>query len=209
MQIKNLKKRHSFFIFIIYTRYLIGSAYIFASIIKIKGKRFTTVSGENEPFNTAFHFFETLYQSGIYWKFIGVAQLLAGVLLVTQRYAKLGALICLPISLNIFMITISYNFGYTHVITGLYLIANIALIAWDWPQLKVILNYEPIPLNTKTLSDLKIFQVTGLILALYTIIYRVMVDRYNILQWMIICTTIGLSGFLYYLKSKKNSQKKS
>lgn len=74
-------------IIIIYTRYLIGGTFVFASLIKIKGTRFTSVSGESNPINSAWHFFETMYQSGLYWKFIGVCQLLAGFLLMTQRFS--------------------------------------------------------------------------------------------------------------------------
>ena len=62
-------------IFIIYTRYLIDGAFVFASLIKIKGNRFTGESGELKPIYSPWHFFETLYQSGLYWKFIGVSQL--------------------------------------------------------------------------------------------------------------------------------------
>ena len=42
----SLKNKVWLQIFIIYTRYLIGSAFVFASIVKIKGNRFTTDSGE-------------------------------------------------------------------------------------------------------------------------------------------------------------------
>ncbi len=77
-------------IIVIYLRYLIGGTFVFASIIKIKGNRFTAISGEDMPIYSAWHFFETLYQSGIYWQFIGITQLIAGFLLMTQRYSKLG-----------------------------------------------------------------------------------------------------------------------
>jgi len=63
---------------VIYTCYLLGGAFVFASLIKIKGKRSTLMSGEAEPLNSALHFFATMYQSGMYWKFIGLGQLLAG-----------------------------------------------------------------------------------------------------------------------------------
>jgi len=44
-------------VFAIYTRYLLGGAFVFASLIKIEGKRFTSVSGEAEPLNSALHLF--------------------------------------------------------------------------------------------------------------------------------------------------------
>ncbi len=44
-------------VFAIYTRYLLEGAFAFASLIKIEGKRFTSVSGEAEPLNSALHLF--------------------------------------------------------------------------------------------------------------------------------------------------------
>ena len=118
-------------LFIIYTRYLIGGAFVFACIIKIKGMRFTTYSQEDAPLGSAMHFFEVLYQTGLYWQFIGWTQLLAGFFLMTQRFAKLGAVLNLPIILNVFVITISMEFGGTPVITGLMLAANLLLIVYE------------------------------------------------------------------------------
>ena len=93
-------------VFIIYLRYLIGFAFIFASLVKIQGLRFTAESGAENPIDSAFHFFETLYESGIYWRFLGLAQFVTGTLLVTQRFAKLGAILFLPIIANVFAIAI-------------------------------------------------------------------------------------------------------
>lgn len=93
MQLLAWKQKIWLQIAIIYTRYLIGGAFVFASLIKIKGERFTNVKGAGSPFHSPEHFFETLYQSGVYWQFLGLMQLLAGLLLMTQRYALLGALL--------------------------------------------------------------------------------------------------------------------
>jgi len=137
-------KKNFWTLFVIYTRYALGGAIVFASIIKIKGNRFTTNSGEDYPVNSAWHMFETLYQSGLFWEFIGWSQLVVGVLLMTQKWAKLGALLCFPITLNIFIITLSYYFAYTPVITGMMLLANLLLLAWDWQELKSLINIKPI-----------------------------------------------------------------
>lgn len=184
---------------VIYTRYLIGGAFVFASIIKIKGERFTSSSGAKEPIHSAFHFFETLYESGLYWKFIGVGQLLAGFLLMTQRYAKLGAVVNLPIILNVFVITISYSFGFTSIIVGLMLIANIGLLIWEWDELKSLLNL-PYVLNERNLERYRIWQVTGYFLFGFTFIYRVFVDRYDIILWSLVCLVIGFTGLFFGIK---------
>lgn len=191
-------------IFIIYTRYLIGGTFVFASLIKIKGYRFTSESGAENPIDSAWHFFETLYQSGLYWKFIGLSQLLAGFLLMTQRYAKLGALVNLPIIVNIFVITLSYEFAYTPVVTGLLLLANLLLILWDSNELKILVN---LPANVDMNMRLEkhwIWQITGLILFSFSFLYRLFVNQYHIFFWFAVCTLIGVFGLLagLYLNRK-------
>ena len=194
-------------IFIIYTRYLIGGAFVFASIIKIKGKRFTTDSGASNPIDSAWHFFETMYQSGLYWKFIGVGQLIAGMLLMTQRYSKLGALINLPIIVNIFVITLSYYFAYTPVVTGLMLLANLILILWEWNEIKILFNLQPVIDTDYRLEKDRWWQLIGLLLFSFTFLYRLIIDKYNIGFWFVICFTIGLVGLVYgVLRNKKRKK---
>jgi hypothetical protein len=190
-------------LFIIYTRYLIGGAFVFASLIKIKGFRFTAESGENNPINSAWHFFETMYQSGLYWKFIGLAQLIAGLLLMTQRFSKLGALINLPIILNVFVITLSYYFAFTPVITGLMLMANLLLIVWEWNEIKILFNLTPTLDSKNRLEKDAIWQIIGLILFGFTFTYRLLVDAYHIGFWFLTCFVIGLTGLIIGLFREK------
>ncbi|ASV31859.1 hypothetical protein [Maribacter cobaltidurans] len=194
-------------IFIIYTRYLIGGAFVFASLIKIKGHRFTSENGELNPINSAWHFFETMYQSGLYWQFIGITQLIAGFFLMTQKFSKLGALINLPIILNIFIITLSYYFAYTPVITGLMLSANLLLIIWEWNELKILFNLNPNFNKNVRLEKDVLWQIVGLILFVFTFIYRALIDKYNLGFWMLTCFSIGFIGLmigLYREKKRKN-----
>ena len=193
-------------IFIIYTRYLIGAAFVFASLIKLKGNRFTSESGELNPINSAWHFFETMYQSGLYWKFIGLAQLIAGFLLLTQKFSKLGAVVNLPIILNIFIITLSYYFAYTPLITGLMLLANLMLIIWDWNELKILFNLNPdIDKNTRLEHDY-IWQILGLLLFVFTFVYRLLSPKYNLWFWLLSCLSMGLVGLIIGLhREKKNA----
>jgi hypothetical protein len=192
-------------IFIIYTRYLLGATFVFASLIKIKGRRFTGDSGESHPIDTAWHFFETMYQSGLYWKFIGLSQLLAGFLLMTQKYSRLGALLYLPVILNIFVITLSYYFAFTPVITGLLLLANVLLLAWDWDTFKVLLNLEPVVEKHPRLENDRVWAYTGLLLFLFTFFYRLFINRYDIFLWGGICLLIGLAGLFAGLWKKRKS----
>ena len=202
-----LRQRLLVQLFIVYLRYLIGASFVFASLIKIKGHRFTTADGTAAPIHSAWHFFETMYQSGLYWQFIGVAQLLAGLLLLTQRYARLGALVFLPIIANIFFITLSFDFGYTPVITGLILLANLLLVWWEWPILRVLLNQAPSALHAPQLGPSGTWELTGLALFLFTFGYRAFYDEYNILLWAGVCLLLGLLGLVVGLRRRPAAPK--
>lgn len=122
-------------IFIYLTRYLIGFAFIPSGLTKLKGFRFTK-AGTDTPIG---YFFEALYQTGPYWQFLGAIQLLAAFLLMSQRFATMGAILFLSIMGNIWVITMSMNFSGTYIITSLMLLANLMLIAWDWYKIKFML----------------------------------------------------------------------
>jgi hypothetical protein len=190
-------------LFIIYTRYLIGGAFVFASIVKIKGERFTAVDGSDSPLNSPFHLLETLYRSGLYWEFLGYGQLIAGFFLMTQRYAKLGALMFLTIIANIFVMTVSYGFKGTPFITGSMLIANIMLVLWDWDEIKILLNITPVMENKNTWMHDKVWEITGLVLFLFDTTYRFFTDGYTFFIWLVICFLIGLIGLIFGLKKRK------
>jgi hypothetical protein len=181
---------------VIYTRYLVGGAFVFASIIKLKGHRFTRFSGELAPLHSAAHFFETMYQSGLYWQFLGAAQLLAGLLLLTQRYALLGALLFLPIITNVFVITISYDFAYTYTVTGAMLLATLGLLLWEWPRLRVVVNQPALRLPVLPVYESQLWEVVGLGLFAFTALYRVYTDDYDLLWWFGVCIGLGLGGLL-------------
>jgi hypothetical protein len=196
-------------VFTIYTRYLIGGAYVFSSLVKINGERFFTdlASIKTAPIHSIPHIFETLYQSGLYWNFIGWSQLIAAFLLMTQRFSLLGALCFLVIMINIFAITVSYNFGNTEFITALMLLAISMLLLWEWDKLKVLFNITPANLETKTTFEkMKIWELTGLFLFGYTILVRIFMSNFNILIiWFLGCIFIGSFSLIYGLKLHKNS----
>lgn len=123
---------------IIHLRYLVGFAFFPSGLVKVMGERFTRISTD-EPIG---YFFEALYQSGFYWNFLGLAQVTAGILLMTQRFATLGALMFLAILSNIWIITISLSFEGTWVITSLMMVAVIILLIWDKHKLLPLLSYN-------------------------------------------------------------------
>jgi uncharacterized membrane protein YphA (DoxX/SURF4 family) len=114
------------------TRVLLAVGFLPSGLTKVLGNRFTRL-GLDTPVG---FFFEALYRTGYYWRFIGLCQLAAAALLLLPRTATLGALLYFPIILNIFIITVSMNFTGTPVITGLMLLANLYLLWWDRDRLR-------------------------------------------------------------------------
>ncbi len=184
-------------VFIIYTRFMLGGGFVFASIIKIKGRRFTTAPQEDADFGTAMHFFETMYQTGLYWQFLGWGQLIAGFLLMTQRFAKLGAVANFPIILNVFIITISMDFNLTPVITGMMLLANLGLLAWHWGELRTLVNLPLIPDLPNREENQRIWEITGLVLFAFTAGYQILRDGYDPIFWFGVCLLIGLGALVF------------
>jgi hypothetical protein len=118
--------------FTLATRILLAVGFIPTGMVKVLGRRFSYMSPEY-PIGA---FFETLYQSGLYWHFIGAAQVGAGILVLVPATATLGAVLFFPILANVFVITLSYDFNFTPVITGQMLLASIYLLAWDYDRLR-------------------------------------------------------------------------
>lgn len=143
------------FRFTLGTRILLALGFIPTGFVKMMGMRFATnldISGGPGAF------FELLYQSGQYWVFLGLSQVLAGILILWKKTETIGAIIFFAIIINIFFITISYEFSYTPVVSFSMLLASIWLIFWDWHKIRLLfINtsdtfYDQISLNRPTLS---------------------------------------------------------
>ena len=118
------------------TRILLFLAFLPSGLKKLLGERFT-ILGVDTPVG---FFFEALYQTGFYWNFIGFMQLLAGLLILIPRTTFLGALLYLPIIVNILVIVVSMNFTGTPYVAGLMLIGNIYLLLWDYKKLVKVIS---------------------------------------------------------------------
>lgn len=134
-----IRSQPFFLRFTLFTRILLAAGFIPTGMVKLLGQRFTTVPMET-PIGA---FFEAMYQTGLYWRFLGAGQVVAGLLLLFPRLAHLGALIFLPIMLNIFVVTVSLDFTGTPVVTGLMLLAVIWLCAWDYHRIRGLLTDRP------------------------------------------------------------------
>ncbi|VXB24125.1 DoxX protein [Flavobacterium sp. 9AF] len=82
-----------------------------------------------------------LKQSGFFWQFLGLAELFAGLLLISQVCSRIGAVLVLPITINIFLFHLflePHELGEL-ILTLTFLIANIILIAFSFKIWKPLL----------------------------------------------------------------------
>jgi len=117
-------------------RILLFLGFLPSGLKKLLGERFT-ILGVDTPVG---FFFEALYRTGFYWNFLGLIQLFAGLLLLIPKTTFFGALLYLPIIINIFIIVVSMHFTGTPYVVGLMLLANLYLILWDYKKMKGVVS---------------------------------------------------------------------
>lgn len=122
--------------FTLFIRVLLAAGFVPTGMVKLLGERFTSM-----PVTTPVGaFFEAMYQTGMYWRFLGLSQVVAGLFLLWPRTAHLGAAMFLPIMVNIFVVTVALGFQGTPAVTGLMLLAVVWLCAWDWHRFRSLLT---------------------------------------------------------------------
>jgi uncharacterized membrane protein YphA (DoxX/SURF4 family) len=109
-------------------RIAIGFAFVPAGLKKLLGQPFTD-SGKRGPFHD---FLDAFLATGGFYRFVGVLQLVAAVLLMTQRYATVGAALALPIATAIAAFCWSTTAGIpTIAVTSLMAAGLAGLLVWD------------------------------------------------------------------------------
>ncbi|MBE0391067.1 putative membrane protein YphA (DoxX/SURF4 family) [Flavobacterium sp. 7E] len=80
-------------------------------------------------------------QTNYFWEFLGFVEILAGVLLISQFFSLLGAIVALPVTINIFLFHLFLEpneIGELFQMLGL-LIINLAIIGFSYKLWKPIL----------------------------------------------------------------------
>src|SRR5207247_2069046 len=88
--------------------------------------------------NPVGHYFNALYETGVYYEFIGWAQLTAAILLLIPRFSHLGALLFFLLIANIALLTTSVGFVGAGLITTVMSWATPELVAWEYDRVKQI-----------------------------------------------------------------------
>lgn len=154
--------------FTIFCRLFLAVSFIPTGFVKIMGQRFAEGLPHNNPLG---HYFDALLQTGYYYTFIGIAQIVIGLLLLVSRTSLLGALMCIPVTVNITVLTYAMRFDGTRAVT-MALLANIYLLLWNYDRLKHILPVKvaPVPIAKSPNARLRIVFFGGCIALIATII---------------------------------------
>ena len=137
--IAKIKTYRIFRMFYWFLKISLGIGFILSGIRKLPGVKFTQIP-ISDPIGL---FFEGMYQTGFYWNFVGYYQILAGILLMLPWLKRLSPILIFPVTVNIWLVSLSLHMTGTPVITSLMLLGNIFLLVWH------LKSYVPIlKLNT-------------------------------------------------------------
>ncbi len=139
-----------------------------SGITKIIGERFASGLSVNQPMG---QYLEALHHTGYYYTMIGIAQVIAAILLLIPRTVLLGALLYLPIIVNICILSFAVRFEGSIVTAPLMVLANLYLLCWNYDKLKYILpinesSYHsiiPKPINYSSKFPFRFFVTAALI----------------------------------------------
>jgi uncharacterized membrane protein YphA (DoxX/SURF4 family) len=133
------KQNRWLWLFSIFNRLALALGFIPAAIVKLIDERFASGLHANHPMG---HYLEALHLTGYYYTFIGIAQLLAAIMLLIPRTATLGAFLYFPIILNITILTFATRFDGSLFTAPLMTLANLYILGWNYEKWKYILPFN-------------------------------------------------------------------
>lgn len=150
---------------IVNLRILLGFAFLPSGLKKVLDQPFTD-PGKTGAFHEFLHAFQA---TGFFYQFVGIVQLTIAVLLMTQTFSTLGALMALPVFTAIAVFCWSTQVVFTAVMVTLMLSGTIALVLWDHDKWRGVLHVgtgHPIVRSdarapTEPLVDMVIWQRCG------------------------------------------------
>ena len=134
--IEYLKEKRFFILIYWFIKITLGLTFITSGLRKLPNIKFTELPITN-PVGL---FFEGMHAAGFYWNFIGYYQILVGLLLMTKWFSKVTPLLILPVTFNIFLVSVSLHMKGTILITSCMLLGNLYLVLWYMKSYAPILN---------------------------------------------------------------------
>ena len=192
---------------VINLRYLIGLGFIPSGLVKVMNQPFTN------PENTGVfaEFLHALHATGFYYNTVGLSQMLAAVLLMTQRFATLGALLFLPIIFNIMVLTLSTIGSLTPIIASLMFLGTLFLLLWDLPKWINVFRKDQESFSTNWASDFPTFNEIDLFTGLALLCVPVVLTLTSLKELILISIPLillmgNILSHLHYPLLKKRTE---
>lgn len=132
-------------VFFIVLQLSLGTLFVYAGIRKFipdPARKAATDQSLNQPPHLVQMkaFIGGLKAPAYFWPLLGVVEILAGLLLISQYFALAGAFLLLPITLNIFLFHLYLKPDDIPglLLSGLYLAGNLLIILYDYKKLKTV-----------------------------------------------------------------------
>ena len=119
-------------------RVLLAIAFLPSGLVKVLGMPFTRLDPQTSDVGRLFSVLQ--HDFGGLYPFIGACQLAAAVLLLVPRTTLVGALVHLPITAGIVVITTTMGFRGTWLIAWLMLLGVVYLVCWDWHRVRALVD---------------------------------------------------------------------
>ena len=126
--IKKLREKILFKLFYWGLRVGMALTFIVSGSRKLPGVKFTLLPVDN-PVGA---YFNAMHETGFYWNFIGYFQIGIGILLFFNRFVVLSSLLMMPVTINIFLVSVSLHMRGTPLITSLMVAGNLFLLLWHY-----------------------------------------------------------------------------
>jgi uncharacterized membrane protein YphA (DoxX/SURF4 family) len=131
-----MRSNRWYWLFYLFCRLSLAYAFIVAGLVKVFGERFASGLSAVHPMGA---YLEALHHTGYYYTFIGIAQVIAAIMLLIPRTVLLGALLYLPIIVNIWVLSFAVRFEGSIVTAPLMTFANVFLLVWHYDRLRYLL----------------------------------------------------------------------
>lgn len=150
------------------------------------------------------------YGLGLYARFIAFSQVTIGFLLITKRFATLGAVMAMPMLLNILIVVISLKWQGTPYVVSFLLFCNLTLLIYDFHKLKSILTDDvrplvdyPIKRTNWTLDTSNLFAFAILITGAMMWNINERFAKYTINAGIVLCIGLGVYAIAIRWKQRK------
>ncbi|SFQ59884.1 hypothetical protein [Hymenobacter arizonensis] len=193
------------------SRLLLGALMLGGGLYKLSDNHLPGLMGP--PLD---HAFLAEHSLEIFAQFIGVAQLLIGLLLLSVRFSLLGAVLMVPMWLNIIFLTWSQHWTGTPFLTTGFLVLNIGLLLHDYPRLKWLLyppadaaGFQTQRLYTAPLPIEILWWLGIAVVIIGGLLYRISLRTMTSTMLLGAAILVGATVWHYFLKRQHRMQKPS